>query len=81
MLLAMTGLSRTATEEIRAEMARQRISQHTLAEQLGWTQGYLSRRLTGEVSLSLDDVDAIAAALGISTVQLVWPRENAKGAG
>ena len=73
----MTELSQTATQEIRAEMARHRVSQHALAEQLGWTQGYLQRRLSGAVPLSLDDVVAIAAALDISATQLVWPRQSA----
>jgi transcriptional regulator with XRE-family HTH domain len=80
--LAMTGLSQTITQEIRAEMARQRLSQHALAERLGWTQGYLNRRLTADVSMSIEDLEAIARGLGIPLLQVVWPGQTtATGSG
>jgi len=60
--------------EIRAEMARQRISQRVLAERLDWTQTYLWRRLAGRTPITLDDIELIAAALGSSVLQLCWPR-------
>lgn len=69
----MTGSSQTVTREIRAEMARQRLTQRELAERLGSQQSWLSRRLTGGVALTLDDAELIAEALGVSLVQLVWP--------
>jgi transcriptional regulator with XRE-family HTH domain len=58
------------SEEVRAEMARQRIGQHKLAAACGWTQAYLSRRLTGRVTFSTDDLELISAALGIPLAQL-----------
>lgn len=72
----MTRLSQVVTEEIRAQMARKRVSQHALANRLGWTQAYLSRRLTGDVSLSFDDAEVIAAELDTSVFQLVRPRQT-----
>ena len=75
----MTGLSQTVTQEIRAEMARQRLSQRELAGRLGWKQPYLSKRLTGGVALTFDDAEAIAVALGVSMVQLAWPSRIAEG--
>lgn len=73
----MTGLSQTVTQEIRAEMTRQRLTQQALAEQLGWSQPYLSRRLSGQVALTFDDADEISVALGVSLLQLVWPKRSA----
>ncbi len=75
----MTGLSQIVTEEIRAEMARQRVNQRELAERLGWTQGYLSRRLTGDVPLSLDDADRITWNLGISLLEVQAKRVMSGG--
>lgn len=72
----MTRLSQTVTEEIRAEMARQRLSQRELADRLEWTQGYLSRRLTGDVPLTLDDADRITRCLGISLIEVQARRLN-----
>jgi len=63
-----------AMREIRAEMARQHISQRELAERLSWTQTYLWRRLAGRTPISLDDIELIAAALGSSILQLCWHR-------
>ena len=76
----MTGLTQLVTEEIRVEMTRQRLSQRELAERLGWTQGFLSRRLTGVTPMSLDEADRIAWALGISLLE-VQARQVMRGAG
>jgi transcriptional regulator with XRE-family HTH domain len=73
----MTGLSQVVTAEIRAEMARQRLSHKALAERLGWDQSQVTRRLNGHTKLSFDDVVAIADALDISIVQLAWPKQIA----
>ncbi len=63
--------------EIRAEMARQRRSQEDVALTLGWTQQYLSRRLTGLTALSTDDIEAIARALGAPLGNFVAPAARA----
>ncbi len=46
-------------------MARQRITGTQLAERLGRSQPYVSRRLVGEVPFDLGDLEAIAAELGV----------------
>lgn len=38
-----------------------------LAEQLQVEQLWVSRRMTGQVTIDLDDVDRLAAALGLSS--------------
>jgi transcriptional regulator with XRE-family HTH domain len=58
------------SDEVRAEMARQRVSQHKLAAACGWTQAYLARRLTGRVTFSTDDLETIALALGVPLAQI-----------
>lgn len=46
-------------------MARQRRSQADLAEALGRSQMYFSRRLTGELPFAIDDLIAIAEWLAV----------------
>ena len=53
--------------EIRAELARQRRPQAELAELLGVSKPWLSRRLSGETPLAIADVAVIAEALGVPT--------------
>ena len=55
--------------EIRAELARQRVSHAALAGQLGVSRPYLSRRLSGETPLSVADVARIAELLGVPVSQ------------
>jgi transcriptional regulator with XRE-family HTH domain len=51
--------------EVRAEMARQRLSGRALAARLGWPQNRLSRRLAGDIPFTVDDLAAIAALLEV----------------
>lgn len=64
-------LPASVAREIRAEMSRQGITQEVLAERLGCTQRLLSRRLTAEVPVDTDELERIAAALGIPVTQLL----------
>jgi transcriptional regulator with XRE-family HTH domain len=62
--------------EIRAEMARQRLSQQNLADKLGWGQTVVSKRLTGKVAITADEVKQIADALGVTPAVLGWSFEE-----
>lgn len=62
-----------AIAEIKAEMARQDLSQTELGERLGWGQTTVSKRLTGTVPLRVTEIEQIAEALGVSLEQLGWP--------
>lgn len=73
----LSTLNETVRREIRAELARQSLSQRELATRMGWSRMYVSHRLNGSVGLSLNDVDAIARQLGVPIVQLVWPARAA----
>jgi transcriptional regulator with XRE-family HTH domain len=57
--------------ELRAEIARQRLTQREVAARLGWSQQVLSKRLTGEVAISIDEAGKLAEVLGIKPEQLM----------
>ena len=65
--------------EIRAEIARQRVSHAALAAKLGVSRPYLSRRLSGETPLSVADVARIADALGVPATQFTAPLDEQSG--
>jgi len=51
--------------EVRAEMARRQLSGVRAARRLGWTQNYISRRLSGTVPFDVADLLAIAQLLEV----------------
>ena len=50
---------------IRAEMARRKVSQTTLAEHLGVSQTSISARLSGRTAFDINEIHAIAVFLGV----------------
>jgi transcriptional regulator with XRE-family HTH domain len=56
---------------VRAEMARRRISQQQLANHLGVSQGAISKRLAGTVPFDVNEVGAIAELLGVHISDLL----------
>lgn len=56
-------LARAVSAEVRATMARHRISGAKLAGMVGMSQSYISRRLLDDAPFTLNDVEAICAAL------------------
>lgn len=66
-------LSDRVSEEIRVEMARQRINQVELAARMHVAQPWISRRLSGKTPLSLDDVERIAIGLKVHVSDLLGP--------
>jgi transcriptional regulator with XRE-family HTH domain len=57
--------------EIRAEAGRQRMSGRELARRVGKPDTTIARWLRAETTMDLNEVDAIARALGMSTVELI----------
>ena len=51
--------------EVRAQMARQRVTSRSIARRMGWSGTYLSRRLTGSVAFNVTDLAAIAGLLDL----------------
>lgn len=56
--------------EIRAEMARRRITQEEMARRLGTDQAVVSRKLRAASPFTLRDIERWAAALDIPITQL-----------
>lgn len=67
----VTPMRQQVAEEIRALLARRRISASELARRLGVNQPYISRRLTGETAADVDDLQRIADALGVAVADLL----------
>lgn len=61
----------TIAEEVRVLMARRRMSAVRLGVEIGRSQSYMSRRLTGDMPFDLDDLEAICAALDVPISSLM----------
>lgn len=64
MSISQDRLSAALAEDIRALMARKRLSQGDIAGAIGRSQSYVSRRLSGEGSFDVSDLGGIAKLLG-----------------
>jgi transcriptional regulator with XRE-family HTH domain len=67
-------LKRSVAEEIRALLGRRDISKIELARRIEKSHTYVWRRLSGETAFDLDDLQKIAAVLGVTAADLL-PRE------
>lgn len=56
--------ARAISAEVRATMARQRVSGAKLAADAGLSPSYLSKRLRDDLPFTLNDIDAVCSALG-----------------
>lgn len=56
--------------EIRAHAARKGLSGRQMAFQLGKSQPWMSRRLTGEIPFDVEELDAVAAILDVAPREL-----------
>jgi len=62
-------------EEIRALMGRRKVTGAQMAKALGVSAAWVSYRINGSVSPSVNDMDRIAAVLGVTVVDL-FPRRD-----
>ena len=67
----MSTLNEQVAEEIRVMLARRNISASELARRTGMTQRSISRRITGEKSIDMQDLEQIAVVLGVSVSDLL----------
>lgn len=67
-----TSLNSLVTDNIRAEMARRRVTQKDLANLLGLSQSRVSARISGKSPWQLDDLIPVAEALGVSIDVLIY---------
>jgi transcriptional regulator with XRE-family HTH domain len=68
-----------AIAEIKAEMARQDITQTELARRLGWEKSAVSRRFSRKIPIRAHEIDDIAKALGVEVTQFGWPFGSSTG--
>lgn len=64
-------LNDVVAEEVRALMARRRMSQDTVAKALGISQSQLSKRLLGKVVFDLGEVQKLADFFAVDVAELV----------
>jgi transcriptional regulator with XRE-family HTH domain len=64
-------LSQRIATTLKAEMARRDVTQESLARKLGVSQQFISRRLSGRVTLSVDELSDIAVAIGVPVADLI----------
>lgn len=62
--------------EIRAEMARKKISGRQAGNDLGWSQYYIAARLRGEISFSLIDLEKMADYLEVPVTKFFLASET-----
>jgi len=65
--------------EIKVWMARRRINQSELADKLGVAQSWISKRLAGKVSLTVNDLGLISEALDVPVAEFFRPAALTKG--
>ena len=63
--------TRRVAAEVRAELARQKVSQETLCTRIGMSQSTLSRRITGEYPFDTTELADIAQALGVPVARFL----------
>jgi len=63
--------------EIRAELARQRMPQRRVAEELGLSEAQISERFLGRVPLDVPELERIARLLGVTVGHFLPASERA----
>lgn len=70
-VVTLSTPSSIVAEETRAAMARRRMSQSALGRVTGRDRTYYTRRLTGDVPFTIDEIVELAALLGVTTRTLL----------
>ena len=65
------SLTEQVAEEVRALMARRKISGARIARELGVSDAWISYRLSGKQPFDLNDIERIAAILEVDAIDLV----------
>ncbi len=71
------GLPEHVAREVRAEMARQRVTQRYVARVLGISQPQVAARLQGRVEFRTSELDLLAKALHVPVTHFLPPRAAA----
>lgn len=65
------SLAQRVGDNVRAEMARQRVTQSVMAKGLAMQQQALSRRISGRTPFNVEELHRVAEFLGVSTADLM----------
>ncbi|MCV7205271.1 helix-turn-helix transcriptional regulator [Mycolicibacterium peregrinum] len=63
--------SERLSEAIRVELARRRLNQQALADSVGIARSTMSRKMLGASEFTVDELDRIARALGVTAGDLL----------
>jgi transcriptional regulator with XRE-family HTH domain len=74
-------MSKDVATEVRAYLGRRRMSASKAARALGWSQVFISRRLTGDVAFNVDELAALAELLQVPIVAFFEGPEMLTGSG
>jgi transcriptional regulator with XRE-family HTH domain len=70
------GLTPRVASEVRAEMARKRVSQRQIGEVLCISQPQVSERLRGEIAFNTNELEKIAEFLGVPVTNFMPAAEQ-----
>lgn len=76
---ASGAFARAISEEIRAAMARHRVSGASLATKTGMSQSYISKRLRDEVPFTANDIEVISDVLREDLLVLITTAAKRSG--
>lgn len=68
--------SESVTAEVRSAMARKGLKQWQLAVLLDWSPMMLSRRMSGRIAWSTDDIEQLARVLDVPIHELASPKAS-----
>lgn len=60
------AVTETVIGEVRAHLARQRLTGKQAAARMGWSQAYISRRLTGDTPFDVADLAQLGELLDVA---------------
>lgn len=67
----VADLNDRVRRRLRDEMTDRNLSQQDVADLLKWTQSRVAQKLTGRTPITLDELEALAFAVGLSLPELV----------
>lgn len=73
-VLTVSGLNSRVRQRLREEMNKNDLSQQSVADLLRWTQSRVAQKLTGRTPITVDELEALCFAIGISPTEMVRDR-------
>lgn len=74
-IMSRTERTHSVAAEVRAWLARRSRSARSAAQELGWSEVYISRRLRGKVPFDVADLEALAELLDVRVTAFFEPPE------